>query len=904
MKRHLFLLFFLCFFPLFCFGNDVYITNPVKQFNISPIQETAKKQIPLSLSFWNDPSTKIQCQDLNEEDFVAADKTINADFYKGVLWIQAEFPETEVDDNLRLNFGLKQFILAEAYAYNSKTGDWALIGRTGSNLPNKYVQTPSTIPSITMDKSTFPAENVHKIRVKMINYDGSKVTMQLTPEREFLQNEKRFSTLNSFFIGLFLALIMIIIFTGYFTNQKLYIFIGAAFATLFLVMIFLRRIGSSIVFTEKWGKEKLFFPAYLLNILNSIATTLIFTLIINESTKEKKFLLYVFANFVICGICSALLFTGASPKILYILINAATIVSSANILMLWISNRKLERKTQYVLMDAWILTLGVDTLIRILDFISTFSSLSIPFVEQDIFVPQNLLCIVATVVALLVTPKQYNSHVKELSDNLDKSSEENSEVFARLNLRRAIDRRILATENTILHAIKLLDTKIDDHQLTSTISFGLRQDINMLQAESILENSNIAKTDPFYLQDIFERSLNFANITADRRNITIKSKTENIEKKIIIINKGICEYIITNMISIPINLCTEGSKLSVNISLSDGTLRMETKTTTDQTMHSYASNFEEQEEYANALGFTLIKKILPFYQGTFSVEDLGTGFKYSLTMNVEEAPSLDNISSETEKVILSKKQKPEFIDKIFSINDRIPYILYASDDATSKMLLENTLGKHCHLYTTNSGDLTWSFLKKSLSDGTRLPDLIISDYSLPTVSGMELFRKCTSEDILSDIPFVFILQPTESTLSDNLLAMGAVDCIAIPFSATSIYKSVYSIYSMSHKIRHAVISQVTRNLMEDTKLPIPQKLVEENTNNSTLALTNAQTTIFTREGLSTREQQIALLILNGHTDKEIAEKLNISVGTVTTHNKKIFKKLGVHSRIELVNKVR
>jgi DNA-binding NarL/FixJ family response regulator len=46
------------------------------------------------------------------------------------------------------------------------------------------------------------------------------------------------------------------------------------------------------------------------------------------------------------------------------------------------------------------------------------------------------------------------------------------------------------------------------------------------------------------------------------------------------------------------------------------------------------------------------------------------------------------------------------------------------------------------------------------------------------------------------------------------------------------------------------------------------------------------------------------LIIAGKTDKEIASELFISVGTVASHNKKIFKKLEVHSRVELINKLR
>ncbi|MDO4505698.1 MAG: LuxR C-terminal-related transcriptional regulator [Spirochaetales bacterium] len=62
--------------------------------------------------------------------------------------------------------------------------------------------------------------------------------------------------------------------------------------------------------------------------------------------------------------------------------------------------------------------------------------------------------------------------------------------------------------------------------------------------------------------------------------------------------------------------------------------------------------------------------------------------------------------------------------------------------------------------------------------------------------------------------------------------------------------------------------------------------------------------IFDRFDFSTREKEIATLIIEGKSDKEIAFQLSISPQTVATHNKKIFKKTGVHSRVELINKVR
>ncbi|MGI8965069.1 MAG: LuxR C-terminal-related transcriptional regulator, partial [Limisphaerales bacterium] len=56
------------------------------------------------------------------------------------------------------------------------------------------------------------------------------------------------------------------------------------------------------------------------------------------------------------------------------------------------------------------------------------------------------------------------------------------------------------------------------------------------------------------------------------------------------------------------------------------------------------------------------------------------------------------------------------------------------------------------------------------------------------------------------------------------------------------------------------------------------------------------------ENLTSREQEILDLIAQGFRDKEIADKLSVSVRTVGTHIRNIYEKLHVHSRTEAVLK--
>jgi two-component system response regulator NreC len=52
------------------------------------------------------------------------------------------------------------------------------------------------------------------------------------------------------------------------------------------------------------------------------------------------------------------------------------------------------------------------------------------------------------------------------------------------------------------------------------------------------------------------------------------------------------------------------------------------------------------------------------------------------------------------------------------------------------------------------------------------------------------------------------------------------------------------------------------------------------------------------DGLTAREIEVMKLIAEGYTNKEVAEKLVISVKTVETHKAHIAEKLGIKSRVE------
>lgn len=54
------------------------------------------------------------------------------------------------------------------------------------------------------------------------------------------------------------------------------------------------------------------------------------------------------------------------------------------------------------------------------------------------------------------------------------------------------------------------------------------------------------------------------------------------------------------------------------------------------------------------------------------------------------------------------------------------------------------------------------------------------------------------------------------------------------------------------------------------------------------------------EQLTSRQREVLQLIAEGHTTKDIAQRLNLSVGTVETHRTELMQRLDIHDVAGLV----
>ena len=172
------------------------------------------------------------------------------------------------------------------------------------------------------------------------------------------------------------------------------------------------------------------------------------------------------------------------------------------------------------------------------------------------------------------------------------------------------------------------------------------------------------------------------------------------------------------------------------------------------------------------------------------------------------------------------------------------------------------------LATCNSGEDAIAAVRR------HRPDVIVLDVKMPNGDGLSVLRRIRDERLPTRVVLLTASMQEDEVL--QAMEAGVWGLVLKETAAVSLVDSVRKVIRGERALDQGLIVRALDRAVE------------------------RQTGLrHTAELLSRREAEIVKMVAAGMRNKEIAAKLFIGEGTVKTHLHAIYKKLGVHGRVEL-----
>jgi two-component system, NarL family, nitrate/nitrite response regulator NarL len=158
------------------------------------------------------------------------------------------------------------------------------------------------------------------------------------------------------------------------------------------------------------------------------------------------------------------------------------------------------------------------------------------------------------------------------------------------------------------------------------------------------------------------------------------------------------------------------------------------------------------------------------------------------------------------------------------------------------------------------------------------PDVALLDLNLPQQSGLEVLSRVPGAKVKSRI--LLLAESIERHQILEALRLGSRGIVFKNMSSQLLYKSIRMVMDGGYWVGRGVVSDLVESLrVADEPDRVPSKC--------------------SNYGLTHREYEILSTVVDGYTNKDIAEKFAISEQTVKHHLTNIFEKVGVTNRLEL-----
>lgn len=151
------------------------------------------------------------------------------------------------------------------------------------------------------------------------------------------------------------------------------------------------------------------------------------------------------------------------------------------------------------------------------------------------------------------------------------------------------------------------------------------------------------------------------------------------------------------------------------------------------------------------------------------------------------------------------------------------------------------------------------------------PDVVLCDLHLPGISGLEVTERIVKGGYGSRVVVVSVLE--DGPMPKRLIEAGASGYVGKGGDAVELLRAVRDVARGKRYLANGIAQHLA------------------------LAGIGGESSPF--DALSPRELEIAMLLVQGMRQEEIAKRLSLSAKTVNTHKSRLFEKLGIQDSIAL-----
>ncbi|TDB05686.1 response regulator [Halomonas marinisediminis] len=164
--------------------------------------------------------------------------------------------------------------------------------------------------------------------------------------------------------------------------------------------------------------------------------------------------------------------------------------------------------------------------------------------------------------------------------------------------------------------------------------------------------------------------------------------------------------------------------------------------------------------------------------------------------------------------------------------------------------------------------------EEAIAQARRLkPDVVLMDIRMPGIGGLEATRKITRA--LPDTRVLVLTAWLEDSFAQRLLDAGARGLVSKGSQHEEMVGAIREVFQGQRYVSPDVAQRLVLSRIDSPENPFDE--------------------------LSSREMQVAMMIINCQKVADISDRLFLSTKTVNTYRYRIFEKLGVKSDVELTH---